>query len=250
VDEAFEAAGNIHDGYLAAYDFFSGTTEWSSAPQPPHHAIAITRADVTRDGHDDLIAISHLGVVFVYDVFAQSLVWQSTTLGYGRDVLVEDVDADGSLDIVAVCDDGVFIYGRIAGPLKYVQTASASRHDTGDAVPLDLDGDGDLEIAILLSNRVEMLDHELQPLGEFDLPWKSDTFIVEPSASSHKNLLLARRDDGPSSAIVAVDSRTGAEVWRSPDLIGHVSRSGLHFVTIGGKRQLSFGTSGGMYLTR
>ena len=253
VDEAFVATSELYDGYLTAYDFFGESAEWTSPKLTIQQFLAaVEHADVTGDGHEDLIAISNTGVVFVHDVFGQSLFWQSTTLGSGRAVRVADLDADGSLDIIAVTYAGVYVYERIAGPVKYAQTASVSRPDTRDALALDFGGDGDLEVVVLASDRVERLDHNLQPLSAFDLPWFSDILAAEPSSSGRKNLLLAQMDDhyNAFSPIVAVDAVSGAEVWRSPNMIGAVSRNSLQFVTIGGRRQLSFGTSAGMYLTR
>ena len=52
--------------------------------------------------------------------------------------------------------------------------------------------------------------------------------------------------------LVAIDSHTGNEVWRSPPLIGEISPHSVKYVDPAGTGvpQIAIGTAAGMYLTR
>jgi hypothetical protein len=267
VDEAFVGTGQFYDAYLTAYDVFQGAggaTEWTSPSLPQSQGVrTIVHSDLTGDGHDDLVAITSGGVVYVHDVFTQTLVWQSTTLGAGRDVVVADLDRDGSRDIIAVTQSGIYVYERVTGPLTYVQTATYSAQpyseDFQDALIFDTDGDGELEVVALLldsyiydrASRLKRFDKSLAPLGDVQLAWRAETIVLEPSTAVRKNVLVPTQNWlGSPTEIVAVDVLTGGEAWRSPMLLGQIAKGSLHFVTIGGKRRITIGTGAGMYLTR
>ena len=104
IDEAFLATSSLYDGWLGVYDFFAGSLEWSSGSvRNQATGIDITHADLTGDGRAELVGMNSSGVITVHDVYQQTLVWQSTTLGNGRRVFVTDVDGgSGELEIVAV----------------------------------------------------------------------------------------------------------------------------------------------------
>jgi hypothetical protein len=261
-DEVFLGTSELYTGYLTAYDFFGANTEWTGPQLPSQQAVmAITHADVTGDGREELIAISTAGVVYVHDVFSQSVVWQSTTLGYGgRDVEVADVNDDGTPEILAVTTTGIYLYERVAGPVTYAQAAIYNpQFEVRDTIVADADGDGAVEVIVLMGStylyddisRVERLDANLALLGSFQLAWRGEMLVLEPSAAARKNVIVPTADFiGPPSTMVAVDAQTGQEVWRSPLLLGQVQKSSLEVVEIGGDRRMSFGTQVGMYLTR
>ncbi|HEX6999743.1 MAG TPA: VCBS repeat-containing protein [Gammaproteobacteria bacterium] len=263
VHEAFLGTAELYDAYLTVYDFFDATAEWTS-PQygSSQAAVAVAHADVTGDGRDELVAITTQGVVLVHDVATQTLVWQSTTLNGGRDVIVEDLDDDGSKDILVVTMTGLYLYERSAGPVAYLQTATYfPPTEIRDAVVTDADGDGDLDVLVLegpsysfaQESTVERLDASLQPLGSFDVAWRAESLFVEPGpAGARRNVIVPTVGDflAPPSEIVALDAVTGNEVWRSPRLLGQVAKDSVHFVDVGGETRLSVGTQRAMYLTR
>jgi hypothetical protein len=253
------------------YDFFGGTSEWSSGiVQNNTGAVDVTHADLTGDGRAELVGMTSNGVVYVHDVFGQTLVWQSTTLNEGRKVLVADMDGDagGQSEIVAVTGSNVYVYRRNPPPITYVQAASyqlGSNRSIIDADVGDTDGDGDVEIVLLIGtyyysggNEVVTLNGNLQAqtIGTFTLPWEAQALAVEPSGASRKNLLLSRWVGAGYYAydgiLTSVGARSGGIVFESPPLIGTIQRDSVHYVTLPGETRprISIGTSAGMYLTR
>ena len=264
-DEAFLATADAYDAYLTAYDPFGAVTEWTSQPLTNRQVfVSVANADVTNDGKDDLIALTAAGVVYVYDVFAQTLVWQSTTLGSGVKVAVADLDHDGVPEIVVATTDYIYVYARTSGPTAYIQAGyyAVAPVVVRDMLVADTDGDGELEIVALVGDsdyfdtaaEVVRLDRNLAVLSQFAIDWRADTIAVEASSWPRKNLILptANARVGIPAEIVALDAVSGAEVWRSPALLGQVSPNSLHFVDPAGdgKLRISFGTRAGMYLTQ
>ena len=270
-DEAFIGSGNPYwDELFRVYDFFGDTTEWTSGADPDYvTAVDVTHAELTGDGRAELVGITSAGVVYVHNVFGQTLVWQSTTLNEGRKVLVANVDGDagGELEIVAVTRQNVFVYRRNAPPIPYVQIAAypATNRYIVDADVGDTDGDGDVEIVLLVGtsysqsgNEIVTLNGNLQPqtIGTFTLPWDAQTLAIEPSGAPRKNLIVSRLA-GPQyfaydGILAIVDGRSGGVVFESRPLTGAIQRDSIHYVTLPGETvpRISIGTSAGMYLTR
>ena len=127
-----------------------------------------------------------------------------------------------------------------------------------DVVVADTDGDGVPEILALIvpessfaqTSQVRRFDAQLLLQGTFDLPWRSVTMSVEPSTFPRKNLLVPTSSGfsaGPPSQLVAVDARSGREVWRSPLLYGQIQRNSVNYLQLGsGPPRISVGTSAGM----
>jgi hypothetical protein len=89
-----------------------------------------------------------------------------------------------------------------------------------------------------------------------DLGVTATALFVEKSAFARKNLLLGVTGEIVTSRgyseLWAIDPITGADVWRSPPLVGAVSRASLYFVDVDGDGddEISFGNTYGMYHTR
>jgi hypothetical protein len=234
-------AADVYASPLIAYDAFTQQTEWATPLNQNNSTfpMALATADLTGDGRVDLVTIGTDGVVEAYDLFANVLVWRSAPLLDGRDVAVGDLDEDGVLDIVAVTWRRVIVFERSASG-SYVETARSVEGPIDwqgrRAEIADTDGDGHAELVLLTAvqadlARVQRLDARLNVLSSFTLPWRANTLVSEPSASSHKNLLLPTRygSDGPSR-VVAVDAQSGATVWTSPLLRGPPAYNSLDFV--------------------
>lgn len=249
-------------GYATVYDFFAAASEWQI--QYGSRAVAITTGDMTGDGRADIVWIMADGSVYVHNAITQSLVWEGPALepilDVGLDVLVLDANRDGALDIVVVAQDRVVLYERSSSGSTYGQAATyRPPNDILDAAVADTDGDGQEEIAILVRRNanlrqaasIQRLGMRLDLLGtaDYDGPAR---WLTRMSSGAERNLLLGVADvtTGTPLHVAAVDARTGADVWRSPPLLGVPGRNSLHVVELGGRLRISIGTQSGMYLTR
>jgi hypothetical protein len=209
------------------------------------------------------------GLVYVHNVVQQSLWWQSPTLNEGRRVFAADLDGDpdDQAELVVVGARNVYVFRHAPQPTAYVQAAMyQTNQEIFDADVGDTDGDGEIEIALLLGQPnsylgagtdVARLDDNLQSLGSFTLPWPAVSLAIEPSPTSRKNLLIGRmigpsRNYAHEGTLAIVDARTGSIVFESPPLVGAVQHDSVHYFTPPGETvpRMSIGTSGGMYLTR
>jgi hypothetical protein len=95
-------------------------------------------------------------------------------------------------------------------------------------------------------------------VGSFPVRGTAVSLSVEDLGFPRKNLVLAKGSlyyDPYGSALPtleAVDPVSGAQIWESPPLWGGVQPNSLEYVDLDadGFRELAFGTSSGMYLTR
>ena len=261
VDELFVGTASLYDGYFAAYDFAADTVEWQSLQAQSEVGIAVAHADMDDDGHDDLVGLTGQGYINVYDVHGQTLLWRSTQLGAGVALAVSDLDGDGKEEIVVVLSDRIVVYGKALIGSNYLERASVAHAGATDLVVADLDGDSHKEIYVLRHEfwgsdaTLSVLDGHLQALRTVPLGAPATALFVEESAFARKNLLLAVSGTYPSTAstqLWAIDPVTGVDVWRSPSLSGSIQRDSLYFVDVDGDgdREISFGTSEGMYHTR
>lgn len=120
VDEVFVASAEIRDGYFTAHNIATDLAEWTSAPNVGMGA-AVVAADVNADTFADLISVTDRGYVEIFDVRNNAKLWQSTTIGAGRDVVFVDLDGDSQPELVAATANGLFVYGREPGtPITYL----------------------------------------------------------------------------------------------------------------------------------
>jgi hypothetical protein len=256
VDEAFLCSAANLDGYFIAYDVAADASDWSSAPVSNEHCSAIRRADVTGDGRPDLIAITNLGYLYVFDVFNQALIWKSASLaGQGLDLEVSDLDQDGRPELIAATSSRVVTYRRAsAAASPYVEVSSVSSDPIRDLLVADTDTNGSAEVYTLVdSGVIQVYDALLRPLRTL-AALDVSSLHLEESATARKNLLVGAGEPGSSASshLRAIDPVSGSEVWRSPQLAGVVARNSVQFVDTDGdgEKELSFATSRGMYLTR
>ncbi len=261
VDEAFLATANLYDGYLVAWDFAAGTAAWTS-PTNIGNGRAITHADLNGDGAPDLVAITSDGYVQAYDVTRGTLLWKSTSLGVGADVEVADVDGDGAPEIVALATTKLTIFRKAAsGTIPWLEAGSVSLADASDLVVADCDGDGAPELYVLTGwygggMTVRRYDAALVPKGSFAIRGTAQSLFLEDLGFARKNLVLGKGDSwaysGTAAYLEAVDAVTGAQIWQSPPLWGTVPVNSLGYIDLDGdgSREIAFGTSAGMYVTR
>lgn len=262
IDELFIGTADLYDSYFAAYDFAARSVEWQSPQNHDQSALVVKQADMNGDGHADLVGLTTGGYIEIHDVHDESLIWRSTQLGSGVALALADLDDDGEQEIVVALSNRIVIYGQGLMGMTYLERASVAHEGAADLVVEDLDGDSQPEIYVLTSPywydnaALNVLDAELQPVRSVPLGVRASALFVEHSAFNRKNLLLSTIQDTyptPTNAeLWAIDPVTGADVWRSPPLLGTVPRNALQYADVDGdgNDEIVFGTDYGMHHTR
>ena len=258
IDEAFVGTGE-NFSRIVAYDPFGGAVEWETPTSTTYTSFpAIATADYTGDGRDEAIAVTSSGAVVVYDVFGQALVWESAGTGKGEDVAVGDIDGDGTPEIFAASDNTVTVYKRVTAPAQFVQFGSVGAPATiADLTVRDVDGDGNQELLVMSSQGtntlVQTFDANLQQVATIALPWSSTALSTISGLPGVIALAATEGTDYTSASfVVGVDLSTGAELWRSPRLLGTIAANSLHFTELpsGQDWRVAIGTDAGMYVTQ
>ena len=260
-DEIFLVRG-FEDGHrFAIWDIAGEYERWAS----PTHIIpagSIAKDDVTGDGRDDFIVDSG-HPISVYDLAGESVVWES--VGSGSEFTLGDLDADGSLELIAYLYDAdsgqshMNVYSKSAEAVYELRTsASIGRSVDVEGLAVgDSDGNGEAELFVLTYDlQVLRLDADLQELSRFTIPGiergrneEITESYLAPPAAGRRNVIL------PTSSgdrIFGVDPINGAVVWKSPPLMGAVTRDSLRFADIDGdgETNLILATEFGILLTR
>jgi hypothetical protein len=253
-DELLWASTDLGSVSHVAYDFFTDTVEWSSTllSQDPSGA-AIVHADLNGDGDEDIVSINYDGRVRAFDPTHDIAIWTSPRLGNGRAIAAVDVNHFGAPEIIVAAEYRIGVYSQDTAGTFLLVAQTPELSGLVDMLVGDVDGDGETDIFALRAEQaraVDRFDADLQPLGSFDTGVLMNGIALEESGFARKNLLLFSEGRGPF--IVAVDSASGTEIWRSPGLFGEIARSGLHLVdTRGdGTLRMSVATSYGVLLTR
>jgi hypothetical protein len=254
-DEVFVTTDRDTGAYQLVYDFFGASTEFTSAViSNEEGATALAYGDLNGDGRDDLVATSLTGFIRAYDVFQGTPLF-ALPLAPGQvpvAAAIAPLNTTGGPEIVVAASDRVLVFSRDGGgAYTATQTSATTYPNLRDLVVEDIDGDGTFEIFALHDypgSRVQRLDGNLTPRGAFDIEWPTSSYLlVEESAFDRKNLVLL---DNHSTGVVVVDPDSGKEIWRSPALMGTITRGGLHFVELAGERRMTIATTEGVFLTR
>ena len=103
---------------------------------------------------------------------------------------------------------------------------------------------------------LNVFDTDFQLVRFVDLGLTATALFVEKSAFARKNLLVGVTGEivtSPGySELWAINPITGADVGRSPPMVGTVPRDSLYFMDVDGDGddEISFGNTYGMYHTR
>jgi hypothetical protein len=259
IDEILMAVRASQGAQVLAYDFDAAAAEWSSA-QPTGDPAAVAAADLTDDGHRELIVAGgnphHLGI---YDVFAQVPLFQTTTPDY-----LVDVAAFPSLPsrIVVAQLTSVDLYTGNASATSFTtQPIFSISNGDGSVRDLeigDIDDDGNYELLLLVGRRsmpsqLRIYDENLILRRAFDVSPIANTVFIEELGYARKNIALGLEADFSGGGEIAIiDAVTGAEIMRSPSFATSISRNSLHYVDPDGDGEfaISFATKNGMFLTR
>ena len=253
----------IGEYHLAAFDPFRAVDEWSVATDD--FMTTVSGVDLNGDGLRDLLTDGA-----AYDVFNDSVIWDSELKESILGAEAGDLDGDGRAEIVAVSDpfylDGeLIIYSRPEHEANFARTAVQvySGINFYDLIVSDTDGNGESEVFLLAEEEfdtgycyglpinicysIQRFDSNLELLNSFALPigTRPHRLFVLPGSVRGKHLVVA---DG--SRITAYDAATGGKIWESPKLIGSISPNSLHYFEDGGEARLVIGTSEAMYITR
>jgi hypothetical protein len=271
IDELFIGMADRYNGNFGVYDFAARSMEWQSPQFSSQAASVAKQADMNGDGHadlvgltGDLIGLSDVGSVEVYDVHAQAPIWRSPPLTRSVALALSDLDNDGKQEIVVALLDRLLIYSRDSAGSGYVERASIAFPNSRDLAVADLDGDSRPEIYVLSSadngaGTLNVFDLLLQPVRSVPLRVHATALQVEQSPFARKNLLLAVAHptgqfypELSRAELWAIDPVSGTDVWRSPVLLGTVTRDSLHVVDVDGDgdNEIVLGTTYGMYHTR
>ena len=263
IDEVFLSSADLYNPFFATYDFAGDVREWTS-PAGFSQAQRIQHADVTHDGNAEFITMGADGRVTIFNVASSTIVWQSPQLqGSGADVALADFDGDGELEVIALTDANLYVFGRANASSTYAQRGSVALQAAGRLLVADTDGDGEHEIFVTTStyyygnSELRSFTEGLSPLNSATLTVRVTSLELEPSAFPRKNLLISTAQgsccySASYSEVWAIDPRTGTGVWRSPRLPGDFSRNSLHPVDVDqdGQYELAFGTYLGAFVTR
>lgn len=232
-------------GLTSIYDVFEQRSEWTTPQHWP--AEVLKGGDFNGDGSADLVVFAPPSI-HVFDVAGQSSIWDADDEVHRASEAMEvvDLDGDGTPEILVSDDSDLHALTRAtrSGEFRRTSTYSGPRTIRGITAG-DTDGDGEVEILILAYGEVHRLDSRLQLLNKFDVYRYASTILIEKSSSERKNLVISE-----DARIVVLDPKSGVEVWRSPDLIGDVSKGSVQFLDVDGTERISIGTEFGMYLTR
>ena len=163
---------------------------------------------------------------------------------------VFDLEGDGSPEILVSQDYDIAAYSKAPGSDSFVRILfyEVSNTSIDDFAVGDVDGDGEFEVFLAVSDRVWRLDSNFEFQKELIVPGVNvRSIMIEQTPELRKNLVAIGRN-----RFVVADPETGAEIWRSPNLNGLLSRGGVRFHEADsfGRGRVSVGTSAGMYITR
>jgi hypothetical protein len=265
IDEVLVASDIDRIPQYFAYDFFSSTVEWQSAPQTKFEdAVAVATADFTNDGQPDFVVLNNVGRMQFFDVYQNEVIGATDVfVEPGVDVMFANLDGDAALEVLAASSHRIAVLDLEISPFSLTVAASYhSPHELVDVAAGDFDGDGTVEVFAAGTpqtgggSRIERFTAGLQRLGEIDTRIAANHVAIEHSSIPRKNLLVATSAGGsgvaPPALIAAFDPISGFEVWRSPGLLGTVTPNSLTYLRLQGesRERLAFATTTGMYLTQ
>ena len=132
---------------------FNHESRYAAWPQVLSHVAAVHVADLNRDGQSDLVLAAsgvHVLLGEVNGAFAQPIRY---SYGDMRSIASEDLNGDGIVDLIAVCDGYVLdiiqtLIGRGDGTFAEPTTVDRVPGESNAVVAADLNSDGMTDVAV------------------------------------------------------------------------------------------------------
>ncbi len=259
LDEIVHGSGDSYDGSVSVFDIASRTDEWSSAVLGlaglQSHVTA--SADVNGDSFLDVITLgtgSPAGTrIRVLDVQHNEMLWESDALDGSPVDLALARASNGQFDIVVATSGHLFLFSP-APTGGYVQRATRAMPLVLDLLAADLTGDGVDEIYYLIEvqdalnpAKVGQVDRTLSTVIEWRRSEAVTAIAAEdfPGVSEPRNIVLSS-----PARLTIIDPATGDEVWRTSAIDNEVEPNRLFFFGTADRPRLSFGSSGGIFVSR
>lgn len=214
---------------------FQTATGWQlKVVQPGLGAINLAADDVDGDGRPDLIVADKLGdrLVLLKNPGDRVSAWPETVLASGPAVdgayetVLVDMDGDGDLDLLSTARgaDAVFWLERPAAPMTdpWPLHPIGTVDDPNHALAADLDGDGDLDVAVAAWIGGEVVVFEQ---GEGAV-WLRHVVLTTPypvgvTALEDGRLAVVQYQATPDSAVTLLTPTAGlGGPWRADVLYG------------------------------
>ena len=213
------------DAMVTALDGKDGSIFWQATqPNEQLYRKCLASADMNGDGHDDVIAGSDDGTIYVFDGNSGTkadIIW-SVPFGGGdaEEVEVADMNFTGPLDVVAIVGGRMVVLDGSDGSELWTYDVGTANARGCEA--LDANDDGILDVAIAItgtSGSVVVVDgappHNVlwtkTPISpSYDYPLSHGRCNDDKA----EDLLVAT--SGTVSRVYAFDGVTGAQLWSQP----------------------------------
>ena len=258
-DEVFLGSADLTDTYFGVYDFFADRMLFRSPAFPSGRVADLAYGDINGDGKKDLVALTVNGDVAAYDVFTGAKIWSDAPGANAFAVAVADLNGTGGPEIIVATSERIVAYSRDANPSQPYRQIYATAYYTysRDFVAGDIDGDGKTDLFLLHSDGagnevLQRFNERLEPTTSSTLTGGAQFIAIEGSPFSRKNLVATCADPntGTGYSLRGIDPVTGAEIWRSPPLLGAPNRSVRYVDPAGTGVRIAYATEIGVFLTR
>ena len=265
IDETFLATSSFYNGYFSAYDFQADIREWTSPLliNSQQRGIATVSADINANAAADLISLTNDGVIYIYDMLNQALLWQSPTLaGNGLDIAVRDLNGDGIQEIITLTTNTLSVFERLGA--SYVLRGTAKTLLEAQTLEIgDANGDGLPEIFVSTNETISFINDStdihvldgltLNELAVYSVTGTVTDILYDKPLLSEANLLLSVNNSYSGiNAIQKTNALHGGMVWNIQNLLGKPQQNSAHLADINndGKKEIMFGTDHVMYISR
>lgn len=262
--EVLFASADRDGGYLASYDP-NTFTEKRFVTGDSFTPRAIGCGDASGDGHTDIAALWD-DAIHLYDPYNEALIWSSDILvgsnplggleHWAAQMIIHDLDGNGVPEILYLHEYGLHVYTKNGSTYTKKSINFEERQTNPSVLLLDLDEDDKPEIFLPYlysssseSENLQVLNANLDVMESFSV----NGSIVALAASGEKDkTLLFATSDSDGNRIGLFDLANNITLWKSPSLLGTVSKRSLHVVRDPetSKKQLILGTQDAMYTTQ